>query len=184
MNTHGIDQPAPFSRLKSGLLGLGAALAILGILAIAAPWAASTVVDFMVAGSLIAAGVTQLGMTASTYDWRGFWLTLLCGVLSLVSGAAMLMIPVAGVHALATFLGLVILFEAAAKLMAAFSLPRDFPWGWLLADGLITAVLGGILLTAPAAQAGVYLGTLIGINLLSSGVAFVASGLWLKREID
>ena len=55
----------PVSQLKSGLFWLGVTLAILGILAIAAPWVASTVVDYMVGGSLIAAGVTQLGLTAS-----------------------------------------------------------------------------------------------------------------------
>jgi uncharacterized membrane protein HdeD (DUF308 family) len=174
----------PVSQLKSGLFWLGVTLAILGILAIAAPWVASTVVDYMVGGSLIAAGVTQLGMTASTFTWRGFWLTLACGALSLVAGTAMLAIPVEGVHAMATFLGLVLLFEAAAKLTAAFSMPSQFPWGWILADGLITAVLGGILLTSPTGQKGVYLGTLIGINLLSSGAAFLASGIWLKRELS
>ena len=88
-----------------------------------------------------------------------------------------------GIHALVTFLGIVILFEAAAKLTAAFSVPRDFPWGWILFDGIITAVLGGILLTSPATQAGVYLGVLIGINLVSSGIAFLASGLWLRRSL-
>jgi uncharacterized membrane protein HdeD (DUF308 family) len=77
----------------------------------------------------------------------------------------------------------VILVEAAAKLAAAFSLPRDFPWGWLLADGLVTAVLGGILLTSRANQAGVLLGVLVGINLLSSGITFLLSGLWLRRTI-
>lgn len=176
--------PGPISQLKSGLLWLGVTLAILGILAIVAPWAASTLVDYMVGGSLIAAGVTQLGMTASTVTWRGFWLTLACGALSLVAGTAMLAIPVEGVHAMATFFGLVLLFEAAAKLTAAFAVPRNFPWGWLLADGLITAVLGGILLTSSTGQTGVYLGTLIGINLLSSGVAFLASGMWIKRELN
>ncbi|MEI6636962.1 MAG: DUF308 domain-containing protein, partial [Planctomycetota bacterium] len=100
----------PISRVKSGLIGLGAALAILGILAIATPWAASAVVDFMVGGSLIAAGVTQLGAAASTSNWRGFWLTAFCGGLSLVAGTAMLAIPAEGVHVMTTFLGLVLLF--------------------------------------------------------------------------
>jgi uncharacterized membrane protein HdeD (DUF308 family) len=173
----------PVVRLKSKLVWLGAALALLGILAIAVPWGAAAFVDFMVAGSLLAAGVTQLGAAASTYSWRGFWLTVLCGTLSLVAGTAMLAIPAQGVHAMATFIGLILLFEAAAKLTAAFSLPRDFPWGWVLADGLITALLGGILLMSPTAQSGVYLGTLIGINLLTSGVAFLASGVWLDERI-
>jgi len=169
--------------LPAWTLGLGAALSILGLLALAAPWAASTVIDYVCAGTLIAAGVSQLGMTAATWTWRGFWLTLLCGVLSIVAGTAMLAIPVEGIHALVTFLGLVILFEAAAKLAAAFSAPPGFPWGWILFDGIVTALLGGILLTSPAAQAGVYLGVLIGINLLSSGISFLAAGLWLRRSL-
>jgi uncharacterized membrane protein HdeD (DUF308 family) len=171
------------SRLKSRLIWLGVALTGLGILAIAVPWGAATFIDFMVAGSLLAAGVTQLGAAASTYTWRGFWLTVLCGGLSLVAGTAMLAIPAQGVHAMTTFIGLVLLFEAAAKLTAAFSLPRDFPWGWVLADGLITSLLGGVLLMSPTQMAGVYLGTLVGINLLASGVAFLGSGLWLKERL-
>ena len=173
------DLPA----LPRWALGLGAVLALLGLLALAAPWAASTVIDYVCAGTLIAAGISQLGMTAATWTWRGFWVTLLCGVLSIVAGTAMLAIPVEGIHALVTFVGLVILFEAAAKLAAAWSAPPGFPWGWILFDGIVTAILGGILLAAPAAQAGVYLGVLIGINLLSSGISFLAAGFWLRRSL-
>ena len=161
--------------------GLGGVLALLGGLAIAAPWVASTVIATICGVALVVAGVSQLGMAAGTWTWRGFWLTLACGVLSLVAGTAMIAIPVEGVHVLVTFLGIVILFEAAAKLAAAFSLPRDLPWGWLLADGLVTALLGGILLMSPAAQSGVLLGILVGINLLSSGLALAMSGFWLRR---
>lgn len=171
----------PRARIATWCLGLGGVLAALGALAIAAPWVASTVIDYLCGGTLIAAGISQLGMAAGTWTWRGFWLMLVCGALSVVAGVAMLAIPVEGIHALVTFLGIVILLEAAAKFTAAFSVPRDYPWGWILFDGIITAVLGGILLTSPAGQAGVYLGVLIGINLLSSGIASVATGLAIRR---
>ena len=81
------------------------------------------------------------------------------------------------------FLGILILFEAAAKLVAAFSVPRDFPWGWILLDGVVTAVLGSLLLTAPEPLAGVYLGVIVGINLLSSGVALLGAGWWLRSAL-
>ena len=171
------------ARISTWCMGLGVALAVLGILAIAAPWVASTVIDYLCAGTLIVAGVAQLGMAAGTWNWRGFWLALVCGALSVVAGASMLAIPVEGIHALVTFLGIVILLEAAAKLTAAFSVPPEFPRGWILFDGLITAVLGGILLTSPSSQAGIYLGTLIGINLLSSGIASAAAGYTLRRSL-
>jgi uncharacterized membrane protein HdeD (DUF308 family) len=91
-----------------------------------------------------------------------------------------------GVGALLAVLGGVslawpILFEAAAKLMAAFSVPRDYPWGWILVDGLVTAVLGAILFTATPERAPVYLAVIIGINLLSSGLVLLGTGFWLNR---
>jgi len=169
--------------LCSWCLWVGGALAVLGAVAIAAPWAVSTVLAWVIGFSLVAAGVAQLGMAAATYTWRGFWLTLVCGALALVAGTAMIAIPGVGIHALVTFLGIIILFEAAAKLMAAFSLPREYPWGWVLADGLVTALLGGILFTASTAQAGVFLGVIIGINLVTSGVALLATSWYLRRAV-
>jgi uncharacterized membrane protein HdeD (DUF308 family) len=180
---HTRAEPGPLSRAASSCLVVGGILAAVGALAIAAPWVASTVVDYAVGIALIVGGASQIGMSALTFTWRGFWLTLLCGVLSLVAGTAMLSLPDAGIRALATFLGLVILFEAAAKLATAFSAPSAFPWGWLLVDGLVTAILGGILLTSSAAQAVVYVGILVGINLLSSGVSLLATGVWLRRQL-
>jgi uncharacterized membrane protein HdeD (DUF308 family) len=181
---HGHASPGdPLRRIASWCLWTGGGVAALGGLAIAAPWTASTVVAWVIGFTLLAAGVAQLGMAAGTYTWRGFWLALVCGALTVVAGTAMIAIPVPAVHVLVTFLGILILFEAAAKLTAAFSLPRDFPWGWVLVDGLVTALLGGILLTANAEQAPVYLGVIIGINLLSSGITLLASGIWLRRSV-
>lgn len=176
-------EPRPLARAASSCLGVGILLAVVGGLAIAAPRVASVAVDYACGIALLVAGAAQLGVSALAFTWRGFWLTLLCGALAVVAGTAMLVIPVAGIHALATFLGILILFEAAAKLMAAFSLPGEFPRGWLLLDGVVTALLGGILLTSSATQAAVYLGILVGINLLSSGISLAATGFWLRRHL-
>lgn len=176
-------------RAESELLGpvstwclvIGGVLAVLGGLAMASPWAASTVVDMFCGVTLIAAGISQLAMTAFTFTWRGFWLTLLCGALSVVAGTVMIVLPKAGIEALVMFLALMLLFESAAKLTAAFSIRGEFPWGWLLLDAVVTGILGGVLLTAKPAAAGVLLGVFVGINLLSSGGTFAAAGLSLRR---
>jgi len=178
-----LDDRPTLSRIAGSFLGTGALLALLGGLALAAPWAAATMVDAIWAGALIAGGVFQLWLAFGTSGWRGFWVALVCGALSIVAGTAMIAIPVEGIHVLTMFVGLLFLFEAAARLTAAFSVPRDFPWGWLLVDGLVTALLGGILLTSRADQSGWLLGTLVGVNLLSSGISALAAGWWLKRGV-
>jgi uncharacterized membrane protein HdeD (DUF308 family) len=184
MPTTSLDNPdLPGCSLDGWCFWVGGLLALLGAAAIAAPWVAATAIAYVVGFALLAGGVSQLGMAWATFTWRGFWLTLICGALALVAGTAMFAIPAAGVHVLVTFLGILILFEAAAKLMAAFSVPRNYPWGWLLVDGLITALLGGLLLTAREELAGVYLGVIVGINLLTSGLALVGAGWWMRRSV-
>ena len=170
-------------RLSTWSLVLAGILAVLGGLALAAPWAASTVVDVFCGITLIAAGISQLVMTMGTFTWRGFWLTLLCGTLSIMAGTGMLVLPAAGIAALGTFLGLMLLFESTAKLVAAFTIREHYPWGWILLDGVITGVLGMILLTSRPAEAGVLLGVFVGINLLSSAMLFTSAGFSLRRSL-
>ena len=175
--------PLPHSilrRVSSSALLLGGMLAVLGATALASPWGAATAVDVLCGAALIVAGLAQILLSASAFDWRGFWLTLVCGSLSLMAGTGMLVLPKAGVEALVVFLGLVLVFESAAKLTAAWAFRDVYPLGWLLFDGLLTAVLGTVLLTSRPAEAGVLLGVFVGVNLLSSGLMVAATG-WSLR---
>lgn len=171
----------PFARVAIWCFVLAGIFAVLGGVALATPWVAATVIVIFCGVTLLAAGVSQLAMAVGTYTWRGFWVMLLCGGLSTLAGAGMLALPKAGVEALVIFLGLLLTFEAAAKLAAAFTIRDGFPWGWLLFDGVVTGILGGILLTSSPAAAGVLLGIFVGINLLSSAATFLAVGLHLRR---
>ena len=171
------------ARVGTSALRLGMVLAILGILALIAPWGAATAVDIACGVALATAGFAQIMLSATAFDWRGFWLSLICGAISLMAGTAMLVIPRAGIEAIVVFVGLTLLFEAAAKLAAAWAFRDAFPWGWLLFDGLLTAALGSILLTARPEDAGALLGVLIGVNLLSSGLTFAATGWNLRQRV-
>lgn len=175
------DQASPIVTLRNWSFGVGALLVILGGASLAWPLIPSLAIALFLGGLLLAGGIMQIVAAFGTYTWKGFWLTLLCGALAVVSGTVMLAVPGLGIEALVVFLGILILFEAAAKLMAAFSVPRDYPWGWVLVDGLITAVLGAILFTATPERAPLYLAVIVGINLLTSGVMLLGTGVWLNR---
>jgi uncharacterized membrane protein HdeD (DUF308 family) len=175
---------SPMASLRNWSLGVGGLLVLLGVGAFARPLIPSLTINFFIGSVLLAAGVLRIASAFGTYTWKGFWLALLCGVLSVVSGTAMLALPGVGIELLVVFLGILILFEAAAKLAAAFSVPRDYPWGWILVDGLVTAVLGGILITATPEQAPLYLGVIIAIHLVISGVSLLATGFWIGRAIN
>ena len=128
-----MDTESPsVSRIATWCLILGGILAALGTLSLMTPWVAAKVVAVFCGISLLVAGVSQVAMAVGTYTWKGFWITLVCGVLSVMAGIGMLILPEAGVEALVLFLGFLLAFEAVVKLAAAFTVREEFPWGWLL----------------------------------------------------
>ena len=72
------------SSISSWSLGLAGVLGLLGVLALVSPWAAAGVVDAVCGFSLIAAGLSQLAMSAGTFTWRIFILEA-ATILALVS---------------------------------------------------------------------------------------------------
>jgi len=178
------SHPAAAGRIGRSTFSLGATLAALGAIALFAPWAAATAIDMLCGVLLIAAGAGQLFLASRSFDWSGFWLSLVCGALSLVGGTAMLVIPRAGVGTIVVFVGLLLAFEAAAKFAVAWSFRDTFPVGWVVFDALLTSLLAGLLLTARGDDTGTLLGTLVGINLLSSGLTFMATGWRLRRGLS
>ncbi|MFM8579551.1 MAG: HdeD family acid-resistance protein [Planctomycetaceae bacterium] len=162
-------------------LGVGAVLAVLGFGAVFAPMVAAIALDIAIGSLLVAAGASQVLMSAGTFTWRGFWVTLVCGIVSIVTGVAMLVLREPGVAALGLFLAIMLMVEAAAKLAAVILVRREIPWLWLLFDGLVTAALGTVLFVSPPAEKGVLLGVFIGINLLSTAATLLAAG-WSLRQ--
>lgn len=181
----GADAPDLVRAVTKHCFTLAAVLASLGLLAVAAPWAAARVVDAICGTILVVAGAGQLALAAAAFTWRGFWVAVVCGALSVAAGVAMLVLPKAGIEALVAFLGVVLLLEGATKLAAALAIRRGygggFPWGWMLLDGLLGCGLGLLLLASRPAEAGVLLGVFVGVNLLSSAATFAAAALSLGR---
>jgi uncharacterized membrane protein HdeD (DUF308 family) len=108
--------------------------------------------------------------------WLVFW-RLVVSTVFLVAGVSMIqqlgsggvgaVLPVAS---LTLAIGIVFLLEGLVASLVALSHRRIRGWGWGLLNGIVTVVLGGLILSmAPAALMGV-LGILVGISFLFSGV--------------
>jgi len=175
--------PSVLVGLSNWSMGLGAVLIVLGLAAIAAPWVAAAAVAAFCGVTLVVGGASQVAMTAGTFTWQGFWMTLVSGVLAIMLGVAMLLMPHEAAGALVIFLAIMLLLEATAKLSAAMLVGNEFPRGWLLFDGIVTAVLGIVLLVSEPAAKEVLLGIFVGINLLSSGITFAAAGWSLRSRL-
>lgn len=143
---------------------------VLGVLALLVPSAAVIGLDIFLAALLLVSGGFQGYQGAVD---RSGWL-ILSGLLSLIVGLAMLLMPLVGAIAVATLIAVFLLVEGIIEIVFSFRVRFSRNWKWLLAAGIISTLLGIILLIGWPGQTLVLAGILLGVNFLFYGAAILA----------
>ena len=164
------------------MLALGIAQLIAGLAAIAVPAVASLVAVGFFSAILLVSAAFNIIHAFKVRRWTGFALHLLGGLLYAAAGVIVLIYPIGGVATLMLVLGVLFIADGAVRSMLATALrPRD-GWGWFLAGGLMSMMLGVMLLTMWPAGALWIVGMLVGINLLFSGIMTTTFAVQCRRR--
>ncbi|MGZ3361484.1 MAG: HdeD family acid-resistance protein [Xanthobacteraceae bacterium] len=171
--------PAEIIHNWGWFLAFGLGLVLLGILAIVRSVAA-TVVSRLFFGwlLLIAAGI-EIAQAVMVGKWAGLFQHWLSAALFGVLGALIIWRPIVTAEILTLLMGAFFLVAGLFQLVTPFvvSLPE---WGWHALNGLITLVLG-ILILAQWPISGLWvIGLFLGIELIFYGGAWVAVALKLR----
>ncbi|MHC0052219.1 HdeD family acid-resistance protein [Actibacterium sp. D379-3] len=168
-------------KIWSAWLIIGVLLVLGGIVALANPLAATLAVDVMVGVLFVIGGIVQLMLAfrADAGDGR-FW-TGLMGALGILVGVALLADPMTGAVSLTLMLGILLLVLGLSRLILAWGL-KETSFFWLLvASGVISVLIGGLILSDFQAAATQLLGILLGIELIADGAGLIALGLIFKK---
>lgn len=169
------------SRNWGWLLALGILMIILGAIAVGAPVVATIAVQFMLGWLLVISGIAEAIHAFMAKGWRGFLLELLSALLYVAVGVLLLVNPLEGALALTIVLAVFLIVEGIFKIIMAFRVRDHDGWGWLLASGIVSVVLG-VLIWAQWPASGLWVfGLLVGIQLLFTGWALVMVALAAKR---
>jgi uncharacterized membrane protein HdeD (DUF308 family) len=111
--------------------------------------------------------------------WAGFFHHLLAAILFGVIGLLLVTRPLISAEALTFVMALFFLISGLFQLVGALFvfLPG---WGWQAVDGIITIILGAMVLAQWPASGLWVIGLFIGIDLLFYGFAWIALALGLK----
>ena len=152
-----------------------------GFMALANPFAASVAATLLAGWFFAILGVIQIVQAFRVTDWSGFLWALAFGVLTLIVGGVLLFDPLAGMVSLTVLVAVLFLVTGIAKTMFAFSLRPVSGWGWVLVSGLVSLLLGVMILANFPWSAQAVLGILLGVELLSNGVLFLFVALGLRK---
>lgn len=175
MDTYSLNEAEQATRHgRRWLLAIGAVSILLGIAALIFPFAVTLGVELMFGASLLVVGVLELVRLFADRPPGGIALGVLFAALAIVAGVLLLMYPLEGVLTLTMVLTFFFLAGGALKSLAAYALRPAPAWGWMLASGLMSIVLGAIVLFTLPESAFWLPGILVGIDLLFFGSAQIA----------
>jgi uncharacterized membrane protein HdeD (DUF308 family) len=160
-------------------VALGVLLILVGIYAIWAEGAATLASVFALGIVLLIAGFGQLVAAFMARGAGHVILLLLVGVLDIIVGLMLLEHPVAGALVVTLLLAALLVFGGVFRFVGA--LWMQFPnYGWVAISGVLSTILGLLLWAQWPVSAVWFIGFVVGLNFIFSGISWTWLGWKLK----
>ena len=108
-----------------------------------------------------------------------FWLLL--GVIYLFAGFVCLQNPFAAATILTLALGVALIVSGLLRIFLATQMRHGTRWGWLVASGILSFLVGLMILAGWPASSFYVLGIFLGVDLFFIGCTWLAIGLALRK---
>jgi uncharacterized membrane protein HdeD (DUF308 family) len=162
------------------LLGIGLMVLGFGVLTYTGMVWATLVTALIFGCFMVAGGIVYIVGAFFTRGWGGFFLSLLAGVLYLATGVILIDHPLDAAILYTLLLAVFFFVGGLFRIVGALA-GRFQHWGWMLLNGIVTLVLG-VLIWRQWPLSGLYvIGLFLGIDLVISGVNYVALGLTARK---
>ena len=176
----GIDL-APLRAKWGWIVALGVVYVAAGFIALGSIVMATVASVFIVGIMMIIAGAAELINAFQIKTWGKFLVWALLGVLYIVAGFVTFENPLFAAVLLTLILGASLVASGVVRLFLAFNMKRETPWIWVALSGVITLLLGLLILARWPVNSVYILGLFLGIDLIMAGTGWIGLGLGLHR---
>jgi uncharacterized membrane protein HdeD (DUF308 family) len=163
--------------LAFGILSLVAGVIALGSTVMATA-SAVLIVGFM----MIFEGAAEIVAAFNAKDWSHRLLWLLLGALYVFAGIVCLQNPFAAATILTLLLGIALIVGGLVRIFLATRMRQGTPWGWVVFSGLISVLLGVIVVAHWPVSSFFVLGIFLGVDLIFIGSGWISVALALRRH--
>lgn len=162
---------------RSWFIGLGIGFLVLGALAIFVPLVASVLTTMLFGWLLVIGGILTAVHAVQNRRWAHSGWALVSAAVEIVAGLLLVAFPLAGTATLTLVLAAFFAAEGVVRIIRAYQHRAAYGWGFLLFDGIVSLVLGGLILLGWPSTAVWALGLLLGIELVLGGSSLLVIGL-------
>jgi uncharacterized membrane protein HdeD (DUF308 family) len=183
--TEGLRGPGTLVKKATGwFIAVAVLFILLGIFAIAEPFAAGLGVTLLVGWLLVFGAVAHFFAAFKGGGAKHVILQVVVGIVYLIGGLYFLTHTIMGVSTLTLLLSGVILAEGVLEIVAYFRLKSVHGASWLLINAVVTLLLGGLIWFHWPSSSVWAIGTLVGVNLLMTGISRLMVGLAARKLVS
>lgn len=164
-------------------IGISVIMIILGLLAIVMPGATGFAVALIFGWLIILAGVLHFVSAFAAFGvGRFLWRMLVAAVYVLGGGYLLLNAPFT-LEALTMVVAVIFIMEGFFRIVGYFQVRLLPGSGWLIFNGIVSIILGGLIAYQWPDSSVWVIGTLIGVNLLFGGITGLFYSAAAKKAI-
>ncbi len=173
---------APLHAKSGWIIALGVVYVIAGFIALGSVVIATIASVLVVGVMMIVAGVAEVINAFQVKSWGKFLFWALLGILYIVAGFVTFENPLLAALVLTLLLGASLVASGVMRIFLAFSMKRETPWIWVALSGVITLLLGVLILARWPISSVYILGLFLGIDLIVAGAGWIGLGAGLRRS--
>lgn len=179
LQTIEIQIPHEIVQYWGWFLAFGIALVVLGAAAVTRAVTATVATMLFFGWLLLFASGIEIAQAVMVGHWAGFFHHLLAAILFGVGGFLLVTKPVISAETLTIFMAMFFLIGGLFQLVASIALALP-GWGWQVFDGIISVILGALVLAQWPISGLWVIGLFLGIHLIFYGFSWVALALGLR----
>ena len=181
VNPQAGPEMAPLRAKWGWIVALGVVYLLAGFIALGSVVMATVASVLVVGVMMIIAGVAEVFSAFQVKSWGKFLLWVLLGALYIIAGFVTFENPLLAAALLTLILGASLVASGIMRIILAFSMKQETPWIWILLSGVITLLLGLLILAHWPVSSLYILGLFLGIDLIMAGAGWIGLGFGLHR---
>jgi uncharacterized membrane protein HdeD (DUF308 family) len=171
-------------RAKWGwIVALGVIYVIVGMIALGSIVAATAAGVLVVGIMMIIAGAAEVVNAFQIKTWGKFLFWVALGILYIVAGFVAFEDPLLTAVVVTLLLGAALVASGIMRIILAFSMKEGTLWIWVALSGVVTLLVGLIILAKWPVSSLFVLGLFLGIDLVFAGASWIGIGLGLRKRV-
>jgi uncharacterized membrane protein HdeD (DUF308 family) len=163
------------------IIALGIVAMLGGVIALGSVVFATASAVVIVGFMMLMAAAAELVAAFNAKDWGHRVMWFLLGLLYVAAGLICLQNPFEAATFLTLLLGISLIVAGLVRVFLATRMKQGAPWGWVAFSGVVSFLLGLMIVAKWPASSFYVLGILLGVDLIFFGSTWLAVGLALRK---